>query len=223
VTAGSEYRAREARARLTLEGPRLDREIQRNQAVVNSATKATLASGASPAAPRPPEVVTAEQRLDNAQKARAKNEQELQKWQFAGEQPSPAEVEAWSKPFSYFIGKGVVTQEQIDALVTSHYRWAEAAINMVFPTIFLYIAVLLTFPRVWWRWWLGLVVLALVVLLIVGGQRMAFEYRLRVRELIVGRLEKMKAEENQEVKTIHEALALAQKLLADHKAKGPTP
>jgi hypothetical protein len=58
-----------------------------------------------------------------------------------------------------------------------------------------------------------------LVLLVLGGQRLALQYRTKVRQLIAGRLEKIKTEETQEANTIHDALVLAEKLLAQHKPK----
>jgi hypothetical protein len=40
-----------------------------------------------------------------------------------------------ARPVGYWVGVGAVAKEEVDSYVTDYYRWAEASINMIIPTV----------------------------------------------------------------------------------------
>jgi len=137
----------------------------------------------------------------------------------AAERMREIEYEAWARPVAYFIGRGVITQADVDSLVASHYRWAEAALNMVVPIACFGIAcaTLMGWGLRGWGAIVGAVLLA--VFLVITGRRKAYEFRFRVRELIAGNLRRIKEQDDAEVKTIHDVLEQARKVLEEAKGR----
>jgi len=141
----------------------------------------------------------------------------------------PVNAEAWLRPPSYFIGLKIVAQTEMDAFVTSHYRWAEICLNMV-PTILVMFIAFTAATHSEWTWgqsicWGGLCALPFMGGLFWLGRKRLSEYRYRVAELIAGRLKEAheKAKAGEQSKTIYDVLKLAKELgkqLSSHKQNG---
>jgi hypothetical protein len=89
-------------------------------------------------------------------------------------------------PAMYYIGRGIISQQEYDGLVTGYYRWAEATANLIPPILVLGLALSMIDP--WLRHPLILSwVLALI--LYAAAQNSYGEYKRRVRSFIKGRLD----------------------------------
>jgi hypothetical protein len=149
----------------------------------------------------------------------------VNRWVFLDTMGSdPASNGLDGRPSSYFVGKGVVSQTELDGLVTSYYRFAEASANMILPILALALAVGIerrssVASTPWTSGAAALLVLAFVVFLAVTGRRRYRDYKTRVHSFITGRLEKVQAADDdrrqglEKARTLEQVVKLAEELL----------
>lgn len=157
----------------------------------------------------------------------------INRWVFLDARGSdPAGNALEGRPSSYFVGKGVVSQTELDGLVTAYYRFAEASANMILPILALALAVAIDRGTPWASMSTVsgvLLVLGFVVFLAITGRRRYRDYKTRVRSFIEGRLEKVKAAEEErrqgleKAKTLEQVVKLAEELLKKAPRQGSVP
>jgi len=97
---------------------------------------------------------------------------------------SKAQLETY--PASYYVGRGIISQQDYDGFVTDYYRWAEAAANTSFPTL------LFGFALYHWLPNRSTIVLAAVVSLVLCLAALAAHtyYKRQLRYFIKGALKR---------------------------------
>jgi hypothetical protein len=103
-------------------------------------------------------------------------------------------LELANHPPSFFIGRGVISKDEWDGMVTSYYRFAEAAVNLVVPVLLLCLVLAFLQTEAWAAWTLGGSGTVLALLFIATGQRGNSYYEGRMDEYIEGRLWHVAAE-----------------------------
>lgn len=104
-------------------------------------------------------------------------------------------TEKLDKPIQFFIGSGVITQQEYDGLVSDYYRWSEISVGMILPV--------LAITAGWFRQWelshgawpditIAVVILVLALLLAVVlftvGLRRYREFQQQVNTFVHGRM-----------------------------------
>jgi hypothetical protein len=98
-----------------------------------------------------------------------------------------ADTDLKAYPSVYYIGRGIISQQEYDGFVTSYYRWAEGIANLIIPVFILCVALHFNGQR-----WLPSPMLAALVFIIVlyfAAQNCYGEFKRRVRDFIKGRLD----------------------------------
>lgn len=95
---------------------------------------------------------------------------------------------------SYFIGREIVARSEIDELISSYYRWAEASINLVIPVL----ALGGVLSWVLWRQdrvGSGVLLMTVTALAVAAlarrGRKGYADYKVRLTDFLLGRLEKV--------------------------------
>lgn len=115
---------------------------------------------------------------------------------------------------TYFVGRKVISREELEALVAGYYRWTEASMNLVIPIVALGVAAMVQY-----RNWGGGSVLAgsgvLSFFLFRSARRRNLDYKQRLSDFIEGRLQRYEEEaaQREKAKTLDEVVLEAQKLL----------
>jgi hypothetical protein len=121
-------------------------------------------------------------------------------------------------PVTYFLGRGIISQQDYDSFVTGYYRWAEASANLILPVLALGYAIqcstkglILTCDSAagclnslqklfqWFEQHPFCTACILAVLLYMAAQLLYSDYKRRLRNFILGKLysEEAKKKEQQ--------------------------
>jgi hypothetical protein len=212
----------EGRVRVAREGPDVAAAMQAvdstRQRAQLRATLARLELAAAQLQGKDPSVETWQQELEHGT-AMVRVSAATAAEEAAGEPAEPTET---LRAPSYFVGRKIVSESEIDDVVKSYYRWTEASLNLVLPTFALGFAIYLSSSK-WGSWTLTIAVASTIVLFRVARRRHQ-DYRNRLRGFIEGRLKSYQEEslQKEKAKTMDEVVQEAKKLLAEaQKSKEP--
>jgi hypothetical protein len=128
----------------------------------------------------------------------------------AGQQPSPLSEHR----VQFYIGRGVITEAEYQALIDKYYRFAELTIGLVLPLLITAVALM---RHLWLRGRpVGAVAAGGLILLAIAlarlGVRRHKEFRQATDDLIAGRLKKLQDEQKARAKSV--SLVALQQLVA---------
>lgn len=120
-------------------------------------------------------------------------------------------------PITYFLGRGIISQQDYDSFVTGYYRWAEASANLILPVLALGYAIQCCIKGLvltcdsgaaclnwlqklfnWFEWHPFCTAWILAILLYIAAQLLYGDYKRRLRNFVLGKLDSEEAKKKEQ-------------------------